>query len=52
MLKTIGSTKFVANLKETKGKATSNSVVGNRVFGSSEITNQISLTKKKPGEND
>ena len=52
MLKTIGSTGSVANPKETKGKASSDSVVGNLVGGGEAINptkgkNQAKMTKSK-----
>ena len=39
MLKTIGSTGFAANLKKTKNKASSNSIVDNNMVNDGEITN-------------
>ena len=47
MLKTIGSIRSVANLKETKGKASGDSVVGNSMVGSGEATNQTNPIKEK-----
>ena len=42
MLKTIGSTRSAKNSEKTKGKAS-----GNNVAGGGEVTNQISLIKRK-----
>ena len=39
MLKTIGSIRFIANHKETKGKAGGNGMVGNRMVDGNEVTN-------------
>ena len=39
MLKTIGSTWFAANSKETESEIGGNSVVGNRIVDGSEATN-------------
>ena len=47
MLKTTESTKSIANIKETEGKAGSNSVVGNNMFSDSEATNQTNSIKGK-----
>ena len=41
MLKTTGSTESAANLKETEGEVSGNSVVGNSMVGGGEATNPI-----------
>ena len=50
MLKTIGNTRSAANPKETKGNASSNSVVGNSIVCIGKATRQTNSTKRKKQE--